>query len=274
MKPRAEPRRDFFDERPPYSPFAEHLRRDPFDSVFRIRDAAWAHALRRMPLCTGERFLDVGGGDGVLGDRMYALRGVKPVCVDLASRGLVHARDHGVSARPVRADALSLPFADGAFAGAVSFETLEHIEDWPRAVIELVRVTAPGRHVVVSAVSSRWRFTWNWWLDRAGVDVHSYADHDPSRFVDPSELCRSFERAGAEVLEVRKLNAFATLIYDQVIMGAALLLDRGPRRLVAPFIKLAVVARRSLSPLLVLSELPWRLFSRSNSVLVVARKRP
>lgn len=273
MKPRAEPDRGFFDERPPNAPFASLLRRDPFRRVFRIRDAAWGAALAAMPLDPGEPFLDVGGGNGLLADRMHALRGVRPVCVDLALRGLRAARDDGIAVRPVGADASALPFPSGVFGGVVSFETLEHISRWEDAVAELVRVTKPGRHIVVSAVSARWKWTWNWWLARVGIDVHSYADHDPSRFVEPDRLRVAFERAGAEVLESRGLNAFATLAYDEAIMLLALLFDRAPRRVAGPFLDASSLVRRVAGPPLVLSEFPWRLLARSNSVLVVARRR-
>ncbi|MHB8632121.1 MAG: class I SAM-dependent methyltransferase [Candidatus Limnocylindria bacterium] len=273
VTPPAEPVRDFFETHPPHSPFAAALRRDPFRRVFRVRDAAWASALRRMPLADGDRLLDVGGADGLIVDRMHALRGTRGVAVDIAFRGLRLARDAAVAADPVQADAVALPFANDTFAGSVSFETLEHLTDWAAAIAELVRVTRRGGHVVVSAVSANWKWTWNWALARAGVDIHSYADHDPARFVDPRALVVALERAGADVLEARELNAFATLAYDELIMVVALLLERGPRWLGRGFLAVAPGLRTVVAPALILSELPWRVTSRSNSILVVARKR-
>lgn len=270
---RSDPVRDFFETHPPHAPFSDLLRPDPFTRVFRARDAAWAAALRRMPLGRGETLLDVGGADGVIADRMHALRGTRGVVIDIAFRGLRLARESSLDATPVQGDAVRLPFIDNAFAGAVSFETLEHLADWPAAVRELVRVTRPGGHLVVSAVSSNWRWTWNWLLDRAGVDIHSYADHDPSRFVDRRELVAALTGAGADVIEVRDLNAFASLAYDELVMVAALLVERGPRRLQRLFLAAATALRRVVAPILVFSELPWRLAARSNSTLVVARKR-
>jgi SAM-dependent methyltransferase len=270
---RPDPVRDFFETHPPHAPFAAALRRDPFRHVFRIRDAAWASALRRMPLAAGDPFLDVGGADGLIVDRMHALRGTRGVAVDIAFRGLRAARQSAVATQPVQADAVALPFAENAFAGAVSFETLEHLGDWTAAVRELVRVTRPGGYLVVSAVSARWKWTWNWWLALAGVDIHSYADHDPARFVDRQALVAGLERSGAEVLEVRELNAFATLAYDEVVMVAALLVERGPGWLAGAFLAIASPLRSIVAPVLILTEVPWRLAARSNSVLVVARKR-
>ena len=85
---RSDPVRDFFETHPPHAPFSDLLRPDPFTRVFRARDAAWAAALRRMPLGRGETLLDVGGADGVIADRMHALRGTRGVVIDIAFRGL------------------------------------------------------------------------------------------------------------------------------------------------------------------------------------------
>lgn len=270
---RSDPVRNFFESHPPHAPFGYALRRDPFNRVYRARDAAWASALRRMPLRPGDRLIDVGGADGIIVDRMHALRGTRGVVIDIAFRGLRLARRSALGAMPVQADAVRLPFADNAFAGAVSFETLEHLADWPAAIHELVRVTRPGSHVVVSAVSANWKWTWNWLLDRGGIDIHSYADHDPSRFVHRGKLVAALESAGADVIEVHELNAFASLAYDELVMLAALLVERGPRWLQDAFLTVASAVRRVVAPVLVFTELPWRLASRSNSILIVARKR-
>jgi SAM-dependent methyltransferase len=272
MKP-ADPIRDFFETHPPHAPFRDRLRRDPFRQIFRIRDAAWATALRGMPLQADDTVIDVGGADGLMLDRLHALRGTRGVVVDIALRGLCVAKESAIATEAVQADAMALPFADDTFAGALSFETLEHLADWPAAIRELVRVTRHGGHLVISAVSANWKLTWNWWLDRAGLDIHSYADHDPARFVDRDDLVAALEGAGADVIAAHDLNSFATLAYDDLVIVAALLMERGPQWLQRAFLALAPAARRVVAPALVLSELPWRMASRSNSVLVVARKR-
>ncbi len=273
MKPQAEPRTTFFDAQPPRSPFSDALRGDPLARAFRIRDAAWLSVLRALPLAPEDWVLDVGGADGVIADRVHALRGTRGVCVDVAMRGLAQARERGVEVRPVAADGRHLPFPSGTFAATLSFETLEHVVPWADVVAELVRVTKPGGAIVTSAVSARWKGTWNWCLDRLGVDIHSYADHDPIRFVDQDDLRAAFAANGAEVRAVHELNAFATLAYDQGVMLAAVLADRAPAGVGNAFLTAATATRRFVGPPLVLSELPWRLLSRSNSILVVARKR-
>lgn len=261
----------FFDERPPNAPFEAIMRRDAFRRVFRVRDASWASALRAVPLRRGERILDVGGASGILLDRMSALRGTRGVCVDLALRGLREARARS-RAVPVCASATALPFPDGIFAAAFSFETLEHIPRYAAAVAELVRVTRPGGSIVVSAVSARWQFTWDWWLSRAGIDVFSRAGHDPKLFIDPDGLEAAFRAGGAEVRERHYLNAFATLAFDEAVMIAALGLDRLPRPAAHAALLVLTALRVLVGPVLRLSEIPWRSRRRSNSILFVAER--
>jgi 2-polyprenyl-6-hydroxyphenyl methylase/3-demethylubiquinone-9 3-methyltransferase len=263
----------FFDGRPPNAPFSDVLRGDPLSTAWRIRDRAWLRAMTSLPLTSGDRVLDVGGGNGLLVDRLHARYGVRGVVVDVAMRGLREARDDGRAAKPACADALALPFADATFAAAMSFETLEHIPEWPRAVAELVRVTRPGGRIVVTAVSARWQYTWDWLLSRAGIDVFSRADHHPEQFVDPDALACEFERTGARILERHFLNAFATLVFDEAVTVAALGADRCPRSVARGFVRAADLAVRVLDAPLTFSETPWRARRRSNSVLVVAEKR-
>jgi ubiquinone/menaquinone biosynthesis C-methylase UbiE len=262
--------RTFFDERPPNAPFADVLRRDPLSRAYRLRDLAWLRALRELRLGAGDFVLDVGGANGVLLDRLHARWGARGVCADLAMRGLQDVRARAIATRPVCADALRLPFPDATFAAALSFETLEHIPDWPRAVAELVRVTRPGGRIVISAVSARWRYTWDWWLSRIGVDVFTRADHHPDLFVEPDALAEALERAGARLVERHYLNAFGTLIFDEAMSVLALGVDRFARPFGRGFVAAADLAVRILDVPLALTELPWRASRRSNSVLVVA----
>ena len=262
----------FFDERPPNAPFADLLRHDPLSRAYRIRDLAWLRALRELSVDADDHVLDVGGANGLLLDRLYALSGARGVCADLAMRGLREASARATAARPVCADALRLPFADAAFAAALSFETLEHIPEWPRAVAELVRVTRPGGRIVISAVSARWRFTWEWWLSRLGVDVFSRADHHPELFVDPDALTQALERSGARIIQRHYLNAFATLIFDEAMSVLAIGIDRWGRPLASGFVRVADVLVRALNGPLGATESPWRARRRSNSVLVVAER--
>ena len=51
---------------------------------------------------------------------------------------------------PLRADAVSLPFASGAFDAVFLFDVLEHVDDEARALGEIRRVLVPGGKLLVT----------------------------------------------------------------------------------------------------------------------------
>ncbi|MFZ4516173.1 MAG: class I SAM-dependent methyltransferase [Acidimicrobiia bacterium] len=65
----------------------------------------------------------------------------------------------------VSGNALSLPFADAAFARVIASEVLEHVWDADGALRELARVTQPGGRIAVT-VPTRWPERVCWALDR------------------------------------------------------------------------------------------------------------
>src|SRR5205085_3409735 len=57
-------------------------------------------------------------------------------------------RSHNIRAAFAAADAGGLPFPDATFDSAFCVAVLQHINDVPRAVRELARVTRPGGRIV------------------------------------------------------------------------------------------------------------------------------
>lgn len=96
--------------------------------------------------------LEVGCGTGLILSRMAPIaRHV--IGADLSAGMLEKARNRGLSV--VQANALNLPFPDGAFDAAVSFKVLAHIEDIRGAVGEMCRVVKPGGYVAAEFYNSR-----------------------------------------------------------------------------------------------------------------------
>lgn len=102
----------------------------------------------------GERVLDVGSGPGLLAHSIAER--VAPdgavTGVDISEPLLAWAREHSAvpgCADYRYADATQLPFADAAFAAAVSTQVLEYVPDVDAAIAELARVVRPGGRVVV-----------------------------------------------------------------------------------------------------------------------------
>lgn len=117
----------------------------------------------KLGLQAGDRFLDLGAG---LGRHAFEARrrGAHVVAVDRSLEDIRQAgatllamelepaealRSGGRSAVGV-GDALSLPFADGAFDRVITSEVLEHIPDDIGALREIARVTRPGGSIAVT----------------------------------------------------------------------------------------------------------------------------
>lgn len=132
---------------------------------------------------SGRRVLELGCGAASC-SRWLARQGARPVAFDLSARMLAQARAgarrSGTDVPLVQADALALPFADGAFDLAVTaFGAIPFVADSARLMREAYRVLVPGgRFVYAVTHPMRWIF-----LDDPGerglVAVHSYFDRTP-----------------------------------------------------------------------------------------------
>ncbi len=98
------------------------------------------------------RVLEVGAGSGrdTLG---LAAAGAHAVVLDYSPRSLELVRDQararGLTVHLVRADALAMPFRDGAFDVVFHQGLLEHFRDPRPLLVENARVTARGGRLVV-----------------------------------------------------------------------------------------------------------------------------
>lgn len=105
---------------------------------------------RRAGVSAGSRVLDVCAGLGGPARFLAARLGCRIVALELHGRRAAGAarltRLVGLATRVrvVRADALRLPLATGAFDACVSQEGLLHVEDKAAALAECRRVLAPG----------------------------------------------------------------------------------------------------------------------------------
>lgn len=90
------------------------------------------------------RVLDIGGGSGMVSRVLSAAPGTECVCIDISRAMLKHSP---VSA--VQADALNLPFRDGAFDLVVAAAFFHHLPgNEPRLLEECRRVLKPGGRLV------------------------------------------------------------------------------------------------------------------------------
>lgn len=168
----------------------------------------------RLDLHPGDRVLDLGAGGGrhafeamkrggVVTALDYSAADLKEV--QATSGGMLDAGEIEWTsyAGACNANALDLPFPDGAFDRVVTSEVLEHIWDDERAIREMVRVLRPGGRLAVT-VPTRWpeRVSWalNWrYHDTPGGHVRIYRQH---------ELEQQLERAGLYLRGSHHAHAF------------------------------------------------------------------
>lgn len=133
---------------------AWHRARERFelDSPVELPIAWWREAAKQLlPPLEGVRVLDLGCARGGF-SRDLAQRGALVTAVDISPAAIAFTQEKldpfGGVARV--ADAAALPFANGEFDVTVALETLHHVANPDEVLDEVVRVTRPGGHIVIS----------------------------------------------------------------------------------------------------------------------------
>jgi demethylmenaquinone methyltransferase / 2-methoxy-6-polyprenyl-1,4-benzoquinol methylase len=113
-------------------------------------DISWRkRSVRALGLPPGALVLDIASGTGDL-SRILAKGGLVPVGVDM-SPGMLRAARTGTPA--VLGDAVSLPFRDGAFDGAVCGFALRNFTNIGSVLSEVARVVHPGGRIAILDVA-------------------------------------------------------------------------------------------------------------------------
>jgi len=110
-----------------------------------------AERLARLDVRRGQRYLDVGCGNGAAAIEAAQSFGLIVTGVDIDGEQVRAAEKaatgiDGVTFR--QADAAHLPFPDGSFDFVATNKTTHHIPDWREALAEMMRVVKPGGYVV------------------------------------------------------------------------------------------------------------------------------
>jgi SAM-dependent methyltransferase len=143
------------------SPTLKHLRERWWNDEF---TEFLAETLRPRP---GNRILDVGCGEGlaeVAIGRLH-LSQIRLVGVDIVVSKAIEARRetraHNQRVAFAAADAVCLPFKDGAFDSTYCVAVLQHVADVPTAVAEFARVTRAGGRVVAVEPDNAARYAYS-----------------------------------------------------------------------------------------------------------------
>lgn len=161
----------------------------------------------------GRDALEVGCGTGLILDRVARVAR-RAVGVDLSLGMIEKAKARGLDVH--LGSATALPFKDDSFDVSYSFKVLAHVEDLPRALSEMARVTRPGGRVFAELYnkhSARY-------LIRRLRGGHAVAPgiHDDQvyvRFDAPADM----ERALPPSLELVKLHGVRVLVTAPQMVG-------------------------------------------------------
>lgn len=129
------------------------------------------------------------------------------------------------------ADALSLPFPDGTFAGVVSAFLLRNLEDLGRGLAEMRRVTRPGGRVVtldiVEPSAPVWSALFGLYFNRVVPAIgaliagdrqaYTYLPQSVARFVTPDELARRMAAVGLRDVTYRRMGLGTVALHIGVV---------------------------------------------------------
>jgi ubiquinone/menaquinone biosynthesis C-methylase UbiE len=171
---------------------------------------------RLWPEVRGLRVLDVGSGPAH-DSLSFAERGAKVSAVDFSEIALKLARkfygELGLGVETVRADAMAMPFEDGAFDVAFNAGVLEHFDDaeLEKVLSEMIRVVRPGGWVLAFC-PNRYNIFYQHLLRK--IHEHRY---EFERAFSASEMKAWFETRGLS--EVRVSGVHVHPAFNYVLPG-------------------------------------------------------
>jgi len=120
------------------------------------------------------RLLDVGCGSGLLLAALGRDTRQRIGC-DVRQSLYVQTREQGSSVLFTQADAICLPFLDGAFDLVTCLAVIEELTDWRGALQEMARCVAPGGVLYVTVTNGRLLTPLYTWVERLGMHVRASA---------------------------------------------------------------------------------------------------
>lgn len=273
----------FFDEHPGLYPWPDILVKMGFAKSYKLRDVKFKKYLDLLGIKKSDKVLDVGCGEGIFLARIVKTYEADGTGVDISKKSIVTAKQwQSPRLHFQMADATRLPFPDESFNHVLSFDLLEHVQNQSKVLSEIVRVLRPKGSLLIYTINKNQRYTWNFWLDKLGVDVYKRVAHNPKLFLGPGQVKKELERMGVGVERLELFASFFTLAIDEAIMMLLLgfkrlnFFDSSSRSktvLGRFFLILAdFFSRLLLAPLEAL-EIPWKKAGYSNSFFILGRKR-
>jgi demethylmenaquinone methyltransferase/2-methoxy-6-polyprenyl-1,4-benzoquinol methylase len=202
------------------------------------RDVAWRNLAVRAALsgypCGTARVVDVATGTGDLALALAAAGAAEVIGVDFAAPMLRAAAAKPVASEAGRlswvvADAMALPFADGAFDACTVAFGLRNMPDYGLALAEMTRVLRPGgRFVCLEMTPLRTPLVgtaFGWYFERVvpllggllsgDPEAYRYLPVSVAAFPDAPALASMMERAGLTDARFRKLGGGTVALHGE-----------------------------------------------------------
>ncbi|MFQ5946924.1 MAG: class I SAM-dependent methyltransferase [Anaerolineae bacterium] len=273
---------EFFDEKPPLYPWPRLLRRAGLSRLVKPREAMWKRGFDSLNLRPGAQVLDVGCGTGIWLDRLKVAYDIRGFGLDVSPRSIREAKTSSSDTHAfLLGDASQIPFDDASFDAVISLDVLEHVADQDSCLAEMARVLKPGGRLLLWTLNRNQKYTWNWWLERFGIEVYERSAHDPTLLPDVSSVRSQMEEAGISIERLDLFNSFFSLALDEAIMITVSafqnldLFERRGRRFEAAgraFLSITDLTSRVIFGLLIWLEQPWVSRGLSNGFMVLGRR--
>jgi demethylmenaquinone methyltransferase/2-methoxy-6-polyprenyl-1,4-benzoquinol methylase len=198
-------------------------------------DVWWRHVtVSRAPPPPRGAILDVctGTGDLALAYAAKAAPGVRIVgsdfCGPMLAHGIEKARKSGASVEWLEADAMSMPFADGAFDLVTVAFGLRNIADTSRGLAEMARVLQPGGRLAILEFSlpsnPLIRAGYLWYFRRVlpfignlvarnRSDAYTYLNRSVEEFPAGERLAALVREAGFAAVHIMPLTCGIATLY-------------------------------------------------------------
>jgi ubiquinone/menaquinone biosynthesis C-methylase UbiE len=277
----------FFDEHPALYPWPNLLVEAGFGKTYKLRDVKFKKYLNLLGIKKNDKVLDVGCGEGIFLARVVKTYGAVGTGVDISKKSIAAAEFHRLRSEHAGrlqfqvADATGLPFPDGSFNYVLSFDFLEHVKNQSQALSEMIRVLKSGGRLLIYTINKNQRYTWNFWLDKLGVDVYKIVAHDPKLFLNPDWVLKELKKRGMKIERIELYGSFFTLAFDELLMILILGLKKLGFWSSASRLKMAMgrvffilvdfLSCFLLVPMEIL-EVPWKRAGYSNSFFCFGKK--